>query len=142
MGVRENVIKLRALSTLTQEEFGKIAGVTRAAVSQWEGGFSEPRMGAIEKLAKHFNIPKSWIIEDEGMDFVYPDGSGQLVHKIITNAHFYDDDPAIQEQLSVMTRIFIKLNDDSRSRAIGFLQGLLSSQEQRLQLEEQQNGTN
>lgn len=54
MGVRENIIKLRALSTLTQEDFGKLAGVTRSAVSQWEGGFSEPRMGNIERLAKHF----------------------------------------------------------------------------------------
>lgn len=130
MGVRENIIKLRTLSTLTQEEFGKIAGVTRAAVSQWEGGFSEPRMGAIEKLAKYFNIPKSWIIEDEGMDFVLRDNSGKLIRKIVTDAHYYDDDPAMQEQLSLMTRIFIRLNDDSRSRAIGFLQGLLSSQEQ------------
>lgn len=130
MGVRENIIKLRTLSTLTQEEFGKIAGVTRAAVSQWEGGFSEPRMGAIEKLAKYFNIPKSWIIEEEGMAFVLRDNSGKLVRKIVTDAHYYDDDPAMQEQLSLMMRIFVRLNDDSRSRAIGFLQGLLSSQEQ------------
>lgn len=130
MGVRENIIKLRTLSTLTQEEFGKIAGVTRAAVSQWEGGFSEPRMGAIEKLAKYFNIPKSWIIEEEGMTFVLRDNSGKLVRKIVTDAHYYDDDPAMQEQLSLMMRIFVRLNDDSRSRAIGFLQGLLSSQEQ------------
>ena len=100
MGVRENIIKLRTLSTLTQEEFGKIAGVTRAAVSQWEGGFSEPRMGAIEKLAKYFNIPKSWIIEEEGMAFVLRDNSGKLVRKIVTDAHYYDDDPAMQEQLS------------------------------------------
>lgn len=81
MSVRENIIRLRTLSTLTQEDFGKIAGVSRGAVSQWEGGFSEPRMGAIEKLARHFGIPKSWLIEDDGMALVYRDNSGRLLEK-------------------------------------------------------------
>lgn len=131
MGVRENIIKLRALSTLTQEDFGRLAGVTRSAVSQWEGGFSEPRMGNIERLAKHFGIPKSWIIEDQGMDLVYRDSSGRLVEKTPEDNITIYEDPAINEQLSVMTRLFIQLNDDYRSMAIGYLQGLLSTQEKR-----------
>ena len=67
MGIRENIIKLRESHGLTQEEFAKIAGVSRGAVSQWEGGFTEPRMGSIQKLADHFHIKKSEIIEDDGI---------------------------------------------------------------------------
>lgn len=131
MGVRENIIRLRSLSALTQEDFGKIAGVTRSAVSQWEGGFSEPRMGNIERLAKHFNIPKSCIIEDDGMVLIYRDNSGRLLEKKPEDRITVYEDPAINEQISVMTRLFIQLNDDYRSMAIGYMQGLLSTQNQR-----------
>lgn len=127
MGVRENIIKLRTLSTLTQEEFGEIAGVSRSAVSQWEGGFSEPRMGAIEKLAKHFGIPKSWLIEDYGMNGVIRDYDGHyVVNNLDTPVHIYDEDGAIEEQLSSLTRYFIRLDDESRILVLGFVQGLLS----------------
>ena len=64
MGIRENIINLRKQNNLTQDELAKIAGVSRGAVSQWEGGFSEPRMGAVQKMADHFGIKKSDLIED------------------------------------------------------------------------------
>lgn len=127
MGVRENIIKLRTLSTLTQEEFGEIAGVSRSAVSQWEGGFSEPRMGAIEKLAKHFSIPKSWLIEDYGMNGVIRDLDGHfVVNTLDTPVHVYDEDDAINEQITSLLRNFIRLDDESRILVLGFVQGLLS----------------
>lgn len=69
MSIRQNIIKLRQQYNITQEELAKIAGVSRGAVSQWEGGFSEPRMGAIQKIADYFNILKSNLIEDDGMNF-------------------------------------------------------------------------
>ena len=73
MAIRENIIKLRSLFGLTQEQLANIAGVSRGAVSQWEGGFSEPRMGAIQNIADNLGIMKSNIIEDGGMDFVQVD---------------------------------------------------------------------
>lgn len=73
MAIRENIIKLRDKYQITQEQLADIAGVSRGAVSQWEGGFSEPRMGAIQKMADYFKITKSNLIEDNGMDeVVYP----------------------------------------------------------------------
>ncbi len=71
MAIRENIIKLREMNQITQEQLAEIAGVSRGAVSQWEGGFSEPRMGAIQRMADYFNISKSNIIEDGGMDVCY-----------------------------------------------------------------------
>lgn len=74
MGIRDNIIQLREHYGITQSDLAKIAGVSRGAVSQWEGGFSEPRMGAIQKIADHFRIAKSNIIEDDGMkSIIYPD---------------------------------------------------------------------
>lgn len=64
MSIGENIKKLRAKYNLSQKELGEIAGVSDKAVSTWETGLKEPRMGAIQKIADHFGILKSDIIED------------------------------------------------------------------------------
>ncbi len=68
MGIKENIKRIRESYGLTQQELAEIAGVTNKAVSAWESGLSEPRMGAIERIAGRFGILKSNIIEDGGMD--------------------------------------------------------------------------
>ena len=64
MSIAYNIKKLREEHGLSQAEFGAIAGVSDKAVSTWELGLKVPRMGAIQKLADHFGITKSYIIED------------------------------------------------------------------------------
>jgi len=78
MGVRENIVKLRRLTNVTQQELADIAGVSRSAVSLWEIGESEPRMGAVQAIADHFGLRKANIIEDGGMDGVAVSASGRL----------------------------------------------------------------
>lgn len=68
MGISENIKLLRQLHGLSQKEFGIIAGVSDKAVSTWENGTKEPRMGVIQKIADHFGLQKSNIIEDNGLD--------------------------------------------------------------------------
>ena len=67
MGISENIKLLREQYGLSQKELGQIAGVSDKAVSTWEQGINEPRMGAIQKIADHFGIQKSNIIEDNGL---------------------------------------------------------------------------
>lgn len=65
MSIGENIKKLRIKYDLTQAEIGKIAGVSDKAVSTWENGTAEPRMGAIQKLADYFHIKKSALIDEQ-----------------------------------------------------------------------------
>lgn len=64
MSIAENIKKIRQEHGLSQAELGKIAGVSDKAVSTWELGIKTPRMGAVEKMAVYFGIPKSAIIDD------------------------------------------------------------------------------
>ncbi len=64
MSIGENIRRLREEHHLTQRELGEIAGVSDKAVSTWELGTKEPRMGAVARLAAHFGIPKSAILDD------------------------------------------------------------------------------
>lgn len=68
MGIPDNIKKLRVTHGLTQSELGKIAGVSDKAIWTWENGTAEPRMGAIQKIADHFNIKKSDLIEDHSSE--------------------------------------------------------------------------
>ena len=53
---------------LSQKELAQIAGVSDKAVSTWENGTKEPRMGAVQKIADHFGLKKSNLIEDNGLE--------------------------------------------------------------------------
>ena len=57
MGLADNIRKLRTDADLTQAKLAEMVGVTRATVTQWETGWSQPRMGASEKLADVFGVP-------------------------------------------------------------------------------------
>lgn len=65
MGLKENIKQLRTDRNLTQMQLAEALGITRSAVTQWESGWSQPRMGMVEQLARFFNVPVSTIIGDE-----------------------------------------------------------------------------
>lgn len=72
MSIAYNIRKLREVFDLTQADLAEVAGVTKNAVSQWENGRAEPRMGAIERMAACYGLRKSYLIEDGGMDQIDP----------------------------------------------------------------------
>jgi transcriptional regulator with XRE-family HTH domain len=57
---------------MTQTELAEILGVTDGAVSAWEIGSKEPRMGNIQAMADFFGVLKSDIIEDGFLDYKPP----------------------------------------------------------------------
>ena len=56
MGIADNIKAIRDKYDLTQRELADVAGVTENAVSKWENGYSEPRMGAIERIAACYGL--------------------------------------------------------------------------------------
>jgi transcriptional regulator with XRE-family HTH domain len=47
----------RRLRGLTQRELGEIIGVTGAAVSRWEQGVAQPKVGSLHGVAKALRCP-------------------------------------------------------------------------------------
>lgn len=68
MSVGDTIKRLRISHKLSQEELGKIAGVTDKAVSTWEKGEKVPRMGAIKKMAAYFGVSKGYLIDGEPVE--------------------------------------------------------------------------
>lgn len=50
---------------INQNELGKIAEVSESAVSKWISGDTVPRMGALSKIAKRFNLDVSYFFHEE-----------------------------------------------------------------------------
>ena len=67
MDIADSIRRFRIEHDLTQVELGRITGVSGFAVSQWENGRAVPRMGAIQKMADHFGVPKSDIMGDRSL---------------------------------------------------------------------------
>ena len=65
MSVAKNIKSLRLENDLTQEQLASRLGVSRSTVTQWENGWSSPRMGMVQKLASVFDVPTTSIVADE-----------------------------------------------------------------------------
>lgn len=61
--IGDQIALLRKKQGYTQIDLGEIVGVSKQTVSNWENEVKTPRMGAIQKLADHFNVPKSYIVD-------------------------------------------------------------------------------
>ena len=65
MTLGERLRTLRESRDETQDEVGAAVGLTGKAVWAWEKDINAPRMGVVERLAKHFNVSKSYIMGEE-----------------------------------------------------------------------------
>ncbi len=65
MSIGANIRRLREQRNLTQDELGNMVGASRSTITQWERGWTTPRMGNIQILAGIFGVTTADIIADE-----------------------------------------------------------------------------
>ncbi|MDZ5712278.1 helix-turn-helix transcriptional regulator [Jeotgalibacillus haloalkalitolerans] len=98
----ENLKKLLREYNMTQSQLSKIAGVSESTVGKWVLKKSFPRMGVIQKIADHFNLPKSYLLEEDQQ-------SNSRKAKLQTIAAHIDEDVTDEELEDIMEYIeFIK----------------------------------
>lgn len=76
MPVSTNIKSFREAAGLTQEGLADKLGVARSTVTQWENGWSNPRMGMVQKLAGVFGVSTADIVYDgPSEDYMRPKGA-------------------------------------------------------------------
>ena len=66
MTIAEKIKTLRKQAKLTQTELGNMLGVQKNAVSKWEcGRVTDIPAGKIKAMAKIFEVPPSYLIDNE-----------------------------------------------------------------------------
>lgn len=64
MSVSTNIKCLREKNDMTQGQLAEKLNVARSTVTQWERGWSNPRMGMIQRIAGVFGVSVSEIVSD------------------------------------------------------------------------------
>lgn len=126
MSIAENIKRLREEHNMSQKEFGKIADASDKAVSSWERGERIPRMGAIEKIANHFGIQKSDIIEDVPRVPRVPlntDIINRAIQKVLASAEYTNSIPPDKRTAEILKEVG-KLNDDGKVRVLQYIHDL------------------
>ena len=123
MSIAENIKKLREEHNMSQKEFGKIADTSDKAVSSWERGERIPRMGAIEKIANHFGIQKSDIIEDVPRVPLSRDVIDRAIQKVLASAEYTNSIPPDKRTAEILKEVG-KLTDDGKVRVLQYIHDL------------------
>ena len=125
MGIAENIKRIRKEHNMSQKEFGKIADTSDKAVSSWERGERIPRMGAIEKIATHFGIKKSDIIEGEDVKRVpfNRDIINRAIQKALASLEYANSIPPDKRTAEILKEVN-KLNDDGKVKVLEYIHDL------------------
>lgn len=65
MAAKNRIKCLREFKRMTQKDLAELLNVNPSAVSHWEIGANEIRNDYLEKIAKFFSVPVSFVIGDE-----------------------------------------------------------------------------
>ena len=65
MTLREKLIRLREKNGLSQAELAEQLGVSRQAVSRWEGGYTLPSLEKLKLIAKLYRVSLDWLCNEE-----------------------------------------------------------------------------
>jgi len=69
---------------IAQKEIASICKVSTSTVSTWSKGLNMPRMDKIEILSNHFNLPKSYFIEETAGEVSFDDFTYALQNEVKT----------------------------------------------------------
>ena len=62
MNIGQNILRLRKQKSIRQEELAAELGVTAAAVSKWENGYTLPDILMLCALADYFEVSVDYIL--------------------------------------------------------------------------------
>lgn len=61
----EKIYTLRRKSGLSQEQLAEIIGVSRQAISKWEGGLSVPESEKLIAISDYFNVTLDYLLKED-----------------------------------------------------------------------------
>ncbi|MFC6170394.1 XRE family transcriptional regulator [Loigolactobacillus jiayinensis] len=96
--IGENIKQLRIMNGWSQPQLADKLNVTKQTVSNWETGYREPKMGAIQKLSELYGVSMSAVIDglSEGtynVDFSEKESKGKYIPEA-SSSHTYPFIPA------------------------------------------------
>lgn len=76
--MNNRIKEVRKDKNLSQEEFGKRLGVTKAAISRLESGINNPTEQMILSICREFNVNEEWLRTGQGEMFIELDREDEI----------------------------------------------------------------
>lgn len=123
MTIQDRIKNTRLEWELNQTEFGKLAGVSKAAVSQWENGITKPERDALLNLQKKKRLSPDWVLTGHGDQYI--NTKHQRDESNITSLSGRLP-PALAELLSIAGG----LSKEAQRELLGIAKGLAATERQ------------
>jgi repressor LexA len=129
MAFKDSIKELRLKHNLSKVEMAKKLDVSEGTIRMWENGSNEPRMGAIEKVAKIFNVSKGYLIGLEEVPLPFIDDYAVDVDYLGKVSAGQFEDPTIEKDTLKVPRgafkgpqpdecIALQVNGDSMNKVL------------------------
>ena len=102
IGTRVKKVRLR--KGISQEQFGEIIGIKKAAVSKIENGENSLSKGNLLAICRQFNVNKEWLINGNGEMFT-PKSKEDEIRNFFENAISSDSDIAKIQRKFISTLV-------------------------------------
>lgn len=102
--IGKRVKKIRLQKGISQEKFGELIGIKKAAVSKIENGDNSLSKSNLIAICRQFNISEDWLLHGKGEMFI-PESRENTIRKFFENAMSSDTDLAKIQRRFINTLI-------------------------------------
>lgn len=102
--IGKRVRKIRLQKGISQEQFGELIGIKKAAVSKIENGDNSFSRSNLISICKQFNINEEWLLYGKGEMFI-PESRENEIRRFFENAMSSDTDLAKIQRKFINTLI-------------------------------------
>lgn len=104
--IGKRVRKIRLQKGISQEQFGELIGIKKAAVSKIENDDNSLSRSNLISICKQFNINEEWLLYGKGEMFI-PESRENEIRAFFENALSSDTDLAKIQRKFINTLIFL-----------------------------------
>ncbi len=125
MSIGSKLVQLRTEKQITQTELGKILGVGKTTISNYETGYSTPDAEMLKKIATYFNVSTDYIlgltddlINTENTENPDKIDLGRMILNYVINKEQFDPNSDSYENLAELIAKIVANNEELLLKAL------------------------
>ena len=118
--MKERIRKVRKDSELTQEQFSRKLGTSRANIAKYEAGINEPSNAAISLICREFNVNEHWLRTGEGEPYIQLETNKTIA---ISASLLGQHDPLFES----IVEVYSKLNDFNKEVLLTIMEDIVNT---------------